>query len=404
MNIVLYDDARRPYLLPLTYMRPVAGMRIGITTIREKWEDYLQQQTSTLTERYLSKKFPLKKADDNLMINGSIIPNKKLVDRILKLQPREALTTDTYIIAMRMTAEDLLEVTDTGSGGADKAATNKQQDITYFTCKQEHLKIDHPWQLFTFNKAVMEQDYKRITAGRTSVSLPASNTIIGKDIFVEEGAKVEGAMINASGGPVYIGKDAEVMEGAMIRGPLALGSYSKIKMGAKIYGPVTIGPHCKVGGEVHESVFFGYANKGHDGFVGNSVIAEWCNLGADTNTSNLKNTYEEVRLYSYPKEAFVKTGEQFIGLIMGDHSKCGINTMFNTGTVVGVNANIFGDGFQRNFIPSFAWGGKSEYMQYMYNKAIQVAKAVYKRRGLEFDDTEQEILQAVFDLTAKIPR
>ncbi|MGM0567441.1 MAG: GlmU family protein [Bacteroidota bacterium] len=400
MNIVLYDDSRRQHLLPLTYMRPEADMRIGLTTIREKWEAFLKMETSTLTEAYLAKKYPLKKAEDNLMINGSVIPDKKMVDKILKLKPREALTTETYIIAMRMTAEDLIGVED---ASADES--NRNQNVTYHQYEHEHLKIDHPWQLFTFNKAVIQQDFERITKRRRSAKLSKTNLVINpKNVFVEKGARVEGAIINATEGPVYIGENAEIMEGATIHGPLALCSNAKIKMGAKVYGPVTIGPWSKVGGEVHESVIFGYSNKSHDGFLGNSVIAEWCNLGADTNTSNLKNTYEEVRLYSYPKASFVKTGEQFIGLIMGDHSKCGINTMFNTGTVVGVNANVYGDGFQRNFVPSFAWGGKSGYTQYLFDKAVQVAKAVYKRRGLEFDDTEQAILESVFEQTARIPK
>ncbi len=400
MNIVLYDDSRRQNLLPLTYMRPEADMRIGITTIREKWEAYLKKKSSTLTEAYLSKKFPLEKAEDNLMINGSVLPDKTMVDKILRLKPREALTTETYIIAMRMTAEDLIGVEDSANDD-----TGRNQNVTYYQYDHEHLKIDHPWQLFTFNEKAIRHDFERITKRRRSAKLSKTNTVINpKLVFVEKGAKIEGAVINATDGPVYIGKDAEIMEGATIRGPLALCDNAKIKMGAKIYGPVTIGPWSKVGGEVHESVLFGYSNKSHDGFLGNSVIAEWCNLGADTNTSNLKNTYEEVRLYSYPKASFMKTGEQFIGLIMGDHSKCGINTMFNTGTVVGVNANIYGDGFQRNFIPSFAWGGKSGYQQYLFDKAVKVAKAVYKRRGMEFDETEQAILKSVFEQTAKFPK
>lgn len=400
MNIVLYDDSRRQHLLPLTYMRPEADMRIGLTTIREKWESFLKKETSTLTEAYLAKKFPLTKAEDNLMINGSVIPDKKMVDKILRLKPREALTTETYIIAIRMTAEDLIGVED-----ASRDESSRNQNVTYHQYEQEHLKIDNPWQLFTLNEAVIQQDFERITKRRRSAKLSKTNTVIHpKNVFVEKGAKVEGAIINATDGPVYIGENAEIMEGATIRGPLALCSNAKIKMGAKIYGPVTVGPWSKVGGEVHESVIFGYSNKSHDGFLGNSVIAEWCNIGADTNTSNLKNTYEEVRLYSYPKASFIKTGEQFIGLIMGDHSKCGINSMFNTGTVVGVNANVYGDGFQRNFVPSFAWGGKSGYTQYLFDKAVKVAKAVYKRRGLEFDDTEQAILESVFEQTARIPK
>ncbi|MFW5974895.1 MAG: GlmU family protein, partial [Bacteroidota bacterium] len=383
-----------------TYMQPEADMRIGITTIREKWESLLQQKSSTLTEGYLAGKFPLEKAEDNLMINGSVVPDKTMVERILKLKPREALTTETYIIAMRMTAENLLGVEEPAR---DEAGLN--QNVTYHQYEHEHQKIDYPWQLFTLNDQVIRMDFERITKGKNSARLSKTNTVIKpQQVFVEKGAKVEGAIINATDGPVYIGEDAEIMEGATIRGPLALCNNAKIKMGAKIYGPVTIGPWSKVGGEVHESVIFGFSNKSHDGFLGHSVIAEWCNLGADTNTSNLKNTYEEVRLYSYPKSSFMKTGEQFIGLIMGDHSKCGINTMFNTGTVVGVNVNIYGEGFQRNFIPSFTWGSKSGYQQYLFDKAVKVAKAVYKRRGMEFDETEQAILKSVFELTARFPK
>jgi len=405
MNIVLFDDAHRNDLLPLTFMRPVAEMRIGITTIREKWEYFLDEKTSTLTQGYLSKKFPLNKADDNLLINGSVIPTAEMVDRILAIKPGEALNYEDYIIAIRMTAADLKNVSDKNSEDAKKTDNQQNTSFTYHKYDQPLIKISHPWQIFTLNKDILIADFKRLTKGKKSAHVSESNTLIGgENLFVEKGAKIEGAIINASTGPVYIGKDAEVMEGSIIRGPFALCNHSKTKMGAKIYGPTTIGPHCKVGGEVHESVFFGYANKAHDGFVGNSVIGEWCNLGADTNTSNLKNTYEPVRLYNYNKQSFIKTGEQFIGLIMGDHSKSGINTMFNTGTVVGVNANVFGDGFQRNFVPSFAWGGKSGYVQYNFDKAVQVAKAVYKRRGLDFDEMEQDILKSVFDQSAKMPR
>jgi len=220
-------------------------------------------------------------------------------------------------------------------------------------------------------------------------------------IFVEEGAKVECAILNASTGPIYIGKDAEIMEGAIVRGPLALCEHAALKMGAKIYGPTTIGPHSKVGGEVNNSVIIGYSNKGHDGFLGNSVLGEWCNIGADSNNSNLKNNYAEVKLWNYPQERFVNTGLTFCGLIMGDHSKCGINTMFNTGTVVGVNANIFGSGFPRNFVASFSWGGAAGFTTYKTADAFEVAARVFDRRGMVFNETEQEILQHVFEITAK---
>jgi UDP-N-acetylglucosamine diphosphorylase/glucosamine-1-phosphate N-acetyltransferase len=267
------------------------------------------------------------------------------------------------------------------------------------------MKIEFPWQIFKFNREAIADDFARLTKNKKSQPIPDSTTIIGEGpLFVAPGAVVEAATINTKSGPVYIGEDAEVMEGTMIRGPFALCHHSKTKLLTKVYGPVTVGPYSKIGGEVQESVIFGYSNKAHDGFMGNSVIGEWCNLGSDTNTSNLKNTYEPVRLWDYPQESFVQTGEQFIGLIMGDHSKCGINTMFNTGTVVGVSANIFGDGFQRNFVPSFSWGGKAGYTNYKFAKAVQVAKAVFARRNRTFDDTEEALLRSVFDLTLKFRR
>ena len=239
-----------------------------------------------------------------------------------------------------------------------------------------------------------------ITKNRKSQPIPAGvNTVNQENIFLEEGAKLTFCTLNASTGPIYIGKDAEIMEGCIVRGALAMCDNSVLKLGAKIYGATTIGPHSKVGGEVNNSVLMGYSNKGHDGFLGNSVLGEWCNLGADTNNSNLKNNYAEVRLWDYNTGRFAKTGLQFCGLMMGDHSKCGINTMFNTGTVVGVSANIFGSGFPRNFIPSFSWGGASGFTVYKTNKVFEVANEVMKRRKISFDDIEKRILENVYELT-----
>ncbi len=267
--------------------------------------------------------------------------------------------------------------------------------------KADFIKVNETWEIFGQNGKAIEQDFDLLTKGRKSEKLSDTNRIIGgENIFIEKGAKVEFATINATSGPVYIGRDAEIMEGALIRGPFALCEQGVIKMGAKIYGPATIGPFSKVGGEINNSVIFGYSNKAHDGFLGNSVIAEWCNLGADTNNSNLKNSYDNVKLWSYTQETFVDTGLQFCGLIMGDHSKSGINTMFNTGTVVGVNVNVFGSGFQRNFIPSFSWGGTSGFSIYNVKKAIQVAEAMYARRGKKFDEIEKELFYNLFDQTA----
>jgi len=390
MNYILFDDQSRTNLLPLTYMRPVAEIRIGMLTIREKWEKYLETKTSTLTETYLSAKFPIVKEADNVLINGTVCPTPVLVEEIKKLKPNQTLVTSDTIVALCIKEEDLDEGVDLDIAGIDEIET-----------QAEFIKINETWDIFSLNGKAIEQDFELLTKGRKSEKLSDTNRISGaRNIFLEKGAKVEFATINATNGPVFIGKDAEVMEGAMIRGPFVMCEHAVVKMGAKIYGPTTLGPHAKVGGEINNSVFFGYSNKAHDGFLGNSVISEWCNLGADTNCSNLKNSYDNVKLWSYPQQTFVDTGLQFCGLIMGDHSKSGINTMFNTGTVVGVNVNVFGSGFQRNFIPSFSWGGTSGFHIYNIKKAIQVAQAVYARRGKDFNDIEKELLINVFDQTA----
>lgn len=387
MNYILFDDSSRNNLLPLTLVRPIADIRIGILTIREKWEKYLGEKTSTITESYLAKKFPIKEGKQNILINGSVCPTPEMVKAVKSLKLNETLNTEEYIIAMNV-GEEI-------SGEPNFDPENSHDFI------EEHIKLKYTYDVFSNNDKALRDDFKLITEGRKSAKLSDSNNVIGgDDIFVEEGATVEFATLNAKTGPIYIGKDSEIMENSVIRGPFALGEHAVVKMAAKIYGATTVGPYSKVGGELNNSVIFAHSNKAHDGFLGNSVIAEWCNLGSDTNTSNLKNTYEPVRLWNYPQSSFVSTGLTFCGLIMGDYSKCGINTMFNTGTVVGVNCNIFGSGFQRNYIPSFRWGGTGRQSNYQIEKAFEVAKIVYGRRGKEFDKIEQDLLKAVFDLTA----
>jgi UDP-N-acetylglucosamine diphosphorylase/glucosamine-1-phosphate N-acetyltransferase len=391
MNYILFDDGTRENLLPLTFTRPVADIRIGILTIREKWERMLNAETSSKTQEYLSKKFPLGFAldMDNIWINGSVCPNEKLISEIKMLQPFHALVSGPVVIA--------------ANSGSDKNFDHQLNNT--FTKFESHAKamcVQNPWDIFSKNGEAIKADFDLLTRGRISLAISNTNQVTGmENIFVEEGAKVQCSILNAETGPIYIGKDAEVMEGSIIRGPFALGEHSALKMGAKIYGPTTIGPYSKVGGEVNNSVIFGYSNKAHDGFLGNSVLGEWCNIGADSNNSNLKNNYAEVKLWNYTKERFVSTGLTFCGLIMADHSKCGINTMFNTGTVVGVNANIFGSGFPRNFVPSFSWGGAAGFTTYKVKDAFEVATRVFERRNLVFDETEQEILSHVFDLTEK---
>jgi len=385
MNYILFDGPNRAALLPFTYTRPVADIRVGIMTIREKWELYLGVTTTTVTEDYLSDKYPMVEIEQNIMINASYIPNEALVNQIKNLKENQAIFDGDTMVAF-YSLED--------------------QEIDFNTFKTVKLKgtllkVETTWDIFSKNGEAIEADFKLLTANRISAPIPEQTVAFNSEaIFIEDGAVLPLCVLNATNGPIYIGKNTEIMEGSMVRGPFALCEGSTLKMGTKIYGPTTVGPYSKVGGEVNNSVFFGYSNKGHDGFLGNSVIGEWCNLGAGTNNSNLKNNYAEVRLWSYETENFAKTGLQFCGLMMGDHSKCGINTMFNTGTVVGVSANIFGSGFPRNFIPSFSWGGVNGFSTYRTTKAFEVAVEVMKRRDFEFSTQESAILEHVFEASS----
>jgi len=391
MNYILFDPAERYNLLPFTYTRPVALIRVGILTISEKWERMLKKKPSFLTEDYLKKKFPLVVSDDNFVINASFCPDKALISEIEILKNGEALFIDDCLIAARTSSSDISSLLK-----AKESLVRKELKTT------DYIRIKFCYDIFSNNGSAIEADFDLLTAGRKSAAIPVSNSVIKpENIFIEEGAEVEFSILNASAGPIYIGRNAQIMEGCMIRGPLAMGEESGLKMGAKVYGPTTIGPHCKVGGEVNNVVFFGYSNKGHDGFLGNSVVGEWVNIGADTNCSNLKNTYEEVKLWNYTSERFEKTGLTFCGLMLGDHTKCGINTMFNTGTVVGIGANIFGTGFPRNFIPSFAWGGVAGFETFEIKKFHKTAEAMYKRRSVEYTDVDKEIVEEVFKISAK---
>jgi len=380
MNVILFDSNRENYY-PLTYTRPISDFRIGILTIKEKWEKYYKS-VSVQTVDYLSVKFPLKLQKDNLWIDSKTLPSKALITELESLRVGEALEKNGKVVAFRSAIFDLPKM-------------NRIDSHVEFNT------VENVWDIFSDNDREIESDFKLLTKRRKSKSLNETNTLVGDNIFVEKGAKVSCSILNAENGPIYIGKNAEVMEGSIIRGPFAMCENSVLKMGAKIYGATTLGPYCKVGGEVNNSMFFGYSSKAHDGFLGNSVIGEWCNLGADTNNSNLKNNYAEVKLWNYEMERFKKTGLQFCGLIMGDHSKCGINTMFNTGTVVGVSANIFGSGFPRNFFPSFSWGGAAGFSIYKLPKVFEVAEKVFARRKLKFDKVEQNILTQVYSMTKR---
>ena len=387
MNYILFDGEVRNALLPFTYTKPVADIRIGILTIREKWEKYLGLTTTTITEEYLEEKYPMVEMEANILINASFCPTPSLVEKVKNLSKNEAIFKGEDVLAF-FTSDSQEEV--------------NFDDYTQIEFDEEVLQIKNTWDIFSLNHKAIQEDFDLITEGRTSQPIPEGTRYLGKEnIFIEEGAKISFAILNASSGPIYIGKDAEIMEGSAVRGPFAMGESSVLKLNTKIYGATTLGPYCKVGGEVNNSVLMAYSNKGHDGFLGNSVIGEWCNLGADTNNSNLKNNYATVKLWLYETGRFANTGLQFCGLIMGDHSKCGINTMFNTGTVIGVSANIFGSGFPRNFVPSFSWGGASGFTEYKTNKVFEVAEVVLKRRNLVFDEKDQKILTHIFEETKK---
>jgi UDP-N-acetylglucosamine diphosphorylase/glucosamine-1-phosphate N-acetyltransferase len=387
MNVVLFDNPDTwKNLLPLTYTRPVSEIRIGILTIREKWEKFLGASCSYFTEEYLSQKFPLKENAGSLFIASNICPDKDLVNAVKALKDGEALVRNGEIISF--------------CGHSELIKTRK------WTLKEYSapvFEINHVWDIFRKNGEAITADFELITKGRKSQTLSKTVTVIGDVslVFAEEGVCAEACVINTKGGPVYLGKDAEIMEGSAVRGPFALCEHSTLKLNAKIYGPTSIGPQCKVGGEVSNCVIFGYSNKAHDGFIGNSVLGEWCNLGADTNSSNLKNNYANVKLFSYAEDKSMDTGLQFCGLIMGDHSKSGINTMFNTGTVVGVGANIFGGGFPPAHLPSFSWGGSQGLEIYKTDKMFETAQKVFERRSLVFDQREKDILTHVFKITSK---
>lgn len=387
MNYILFDGTVRNALLPFTYTKPVADIRVGILTIREKWEKYLGFTTSTLTEEYLEEKYPMVELEQNIMINASFLPTAELVEKVKGLEENQAIFKGEEVVAFYTTDSQ------------DNVDFDKYDSIDF---NDELLQIKNTWDIFSLNEKAIKADFDFLTNGRKSEPIPNTVQCINKEhIFLEEGVDITFATLNAKDGPIYLGKNSLVMEGCMIRGSFALCENAVLKMGTKIYKGTTIGPQCKVGGEINNSVFLGNANKGHDGYLGNAVIGEWCNLGADTNNSNLKNNYAEVKLWCYETERFAKTGLQFCGLMMGDHSKCGINTMFNTGTVIGVSANIFGDGFPRNFIPSFAWGGSAGFMTYKLNKVNEVATAVMKRRNVAYDEKEQKILEHIFNETQK---
>ncbi len=390
MNIILFDDDTREKLLPLTYTKPVGMLRLGVLTIKEKWEKFFSANVSFITQDYLSDKFPIQIEDKNYVINSSTLPSFHICKLIEQLQENEALLKDGDLIAALLNRKQF-----------DNLIHNEDiNELAGFEIGETPLlRITQLSDIFSLNAKAIENDYELLTKKRETMPIPSFARVTGREnIFVEEGAEISLCSINATDGPVYIGKNAKILEGCLIKGPFVLGDNSVLKMGAKIYGGTTIGPHCKVGGEVSNVVMQGYSNKGHDGYLGNAVIGEWCNLGAATNNSNLKNNYGEVKLWDYSSRSFAKTGLQFCGLIMGDHSKAGINSMFNTGTVVGMACNLFGAGYHKNFIPSFSWGGPdSSYKTHRVDKVIETAQLVMQRRGITLEEEDINIMKHVFN-------
>ncbi len=386
MHLILFDDHSWDNLLPLTFTRPISDLRVGILTIAEKWEKELESKSTSLTREYLRGKFPCQSGDDNLMINGSLLPDIAVLSAIQDLQNGDALSKEGTLLAVR-----------TGKLNMDQFLPSQYLNSSAEYPGEVSL-VDFPWKIFSLNGQEIEADFTRITQGRSSEPLSETVRVIESDkVFVEPGFQGEHITLNASLGPIYLGPGSEIMEGTHIRGPFALCEGSVVKLAAKIYGPTTIGPYSKVGGEINNSVIQANSNKAHDGFLGNSVIGEWCNLGADTNNSNLKNNYGEVKIWNYARKGYIRTGRQYCGLIMGDHSKSGINTMFNTGTVVGVSTNIFGPGFPDNFIPSFSWGGAGGFTTYRIDKMIETAACVMERREMNLSQEDIAILNHIFN-------
>lgn len=389
MNIILFDSKiYRDNLLPFTYTRPIADIRCGILKISEKWHTISNKSISFLTEKYLSVKFPAVFSANNYYINGAVLPTIKLWNEIVNLPENTALIAENILIAYRSSEH----ITDYNHLNIGKKLVVSNENIVL---------IQQPWEIFTQNGNQIIADFKLITESRVSERINDTPTISYNlpNIFIEEGVKIRAAVLNAEDGPIYIGKNCAIQEGSLIKGPFAMCEGAVINMGGKMRQHTTIGPFSKVGGEISNSVIFGYSNKAHDGFLGNSVVGEWCNLGADTNTSNLKNNYSNVKIWNMASDTPIDTKMQFCGLMMGDHSKTGINTMLNTGTVAGVASNIFGGGFPPKNIPCFSWGGESSFETYQIEKAFETSKIIFERRKKVFDTTEKDILKAVFELT-----
>jgi UDP-N-acetylglucosamine diphosphorylase/glucosamine-1-phosphate N-acetyltransferase len=390
MHLILNDQSPwRVRFYPLTLTRPVSDLRVGICTIAQKWEKWLNTSLSFKTVPHLQALYanPIQ-GSTCLILQGNLLPTATLVDALQQMVLGDGLRNKDQVIAICVDV----------SGINDFERAN-QLDLRWKNFDEPLDQITYPEDLFLKNGDQIKADFTLLTEGRTSAEISSDNTIIGDQIFAEEGAKATCAILNSTQGPIYLGKNTEIWEGSLIRGPFALGEGAQVKMGTRSYPNVSIGPYSRVGGELNTCVIWGNSSKGHDGYMGNAVIGEWCNWGADTNNSNLKNNYKEVKIYDYSLQDYRDTQQQFCGIIMGDHAKCAINTAFNTGTVVGVGASVFGPGLQPTFIPDFAWGGSEGMVEHALDKMMDTSVRVYKRRNQVFDEKDAQRLEAVFHLT-----
>ena len=403
MNLILFDDNAWDTLRPLTLTRPVSELRAGILTLRQQWELDLHLPASHLTRPYLREKYPLTVAPDNLLVNASLSPDSSLVDAVLALRPGQSLWQADLLLAFRADAPSvhaldaaLHPVADAAPAGDALPLPPPDSRALAYTFPLD--RIAYPHHTFAGLHPRFLADFRRLTSGRTSAPVPSCVRVRGSHpLFIEPDAVLRDAIINTDGGPVYVGHGAEVMEGCLLRGPVALCDHAVLNMGTRVYGPTVIGPYSKCGGELNNVILMAYSNKAHDGFLGNAILGQWCNLGAATNNSNLKNTYDEVRLWDYASRHFRSTGLRFCGLVMGDHSKTAIGTVLNTGTVVGVGVNIFGSGFPRAFVPSFSWGGAAGFTEHAFPRFLSTASIVMQRRGVELTDIDRRLLRHVFD-------
>ncbi|NJB85731.1 UDP-N-acetylglucosamine diphosphorylase/glucosamine-1-phosphate N-acetyltransferase [Lewinella marina] len=393
MKVVLFDSPIRQALLPLTYNRPVGDLRLGMLTIGEKWSRLLDRGVAYHTQAYLQADYPVEPGEDNLLIDGSLLPSDGLLEYIRDLPTNSRYTLDGQVVLARLDARNATSFLED-----QQAAVGDTAELEFPV-----VRVTRPADLFLLNDMALREDFQLLTRGRTSTPLSPTNTLIGPadQLFIEEGVSLEACTINVTSGPVYFGRDSVILEGCLLRGPVATGAGAVLKMGAKVYGATTIGPYCKVGGEVNNVVFYANSNKGHEGFLGNAVVGEWCNIGADTNASNLKNDYGEVKVWSYAAGARVPTGLMFHGLILADHAKVGINTMLNTGSVVGFSANVFGAGFPPAFLPSFTWGGAEGLQTYRLDKAIATAERMMERRGKRFTPRDRERFEQIFSASER---